>query len=130
MAGGRERDLRLTVGTLRRFERRSGIKLFQALAREMTGVDFTDPKKVKDSDAMKLFTGVFPGIDEVSALLYECCVPTEEQKDLSFDDFCDDIPATALGDAFSAVMEEVTNFMPEPSPDGSQKEKSDDPLGS
>ncbi len=130
MENGEERELRLTVGTLQRFERRSGVKLFKALAREMEGIDFARPKDVKDSDAMKLFTGVFPGISEVSAFLYECCVPKAEQKTLSYDDFCDDLPATALGSAFSGIMEEVTNFMPEAPDAGGAEGKPGDPLGS
>lgn len=129
LGGGKERELHLTVGTLRRFERRSGVKLFQTLAREMGTVDFTDPKKVKDSDAMKLFTGIFPGIEEVSGFLYECCVSVEEQKTLTFEAFCDDLPATALGGAFSAIMEEVSSFMPEATDDATE-ENTSDPLGS
>ncbi|KKL72176.1 hypothetical protein LCGC14_2087530 [marine sediment metagenome] len=111
--GGKERELKLTVGTLRRFEKRSGVKLFSALSGELGKVLSAPGKQMSEADGIKLFAGVFPGVTEVAALLYECCVTLKEQRSLTFDDFCDDIDVSMMGTVVRTVLEEIGEFMPE-----------------
>lgn len=120
---GVEWNLRLTVGNLRRFERRTKVKVFRALTQAWreSGEGEMTPQKTFD-----IFSRIFPGVEEVAALLYECAVPTDKHYHKpEFDEFCDTLGPRTLVDAFGSIMEAFEEFNPE-SEEGTTK----GPLGS
>jgi hypothetical protein len=98
-SAGRQVDCRATIGALRAFERRTGIKLFATLAQ--AGVDKSSPLRV-----------LLPGISEVLALLYECA-PERERG--TYEEFCARFGPQSVRELYAEAVRCMMEFFPAPS---------------
>lgn len=101
--------IKMTLGSLKRFEARAKLKFFDLFFNLMTN----RPKDEAPKDlAIRVFKSIFAGIEEAAAFLYECAV-FEDGKRPGFDEFCDSLPASTLGLCTVIIMDEVRRFLPE-----------------
>ena len=112
-------QIRLTLGSLRRFEQRAGLKFFTLLHR----LTKEAPKDETPMDlGIRVFSTIFQSLDDAAAFIYECAVfPANKPK---YEDFCETLSAKALPAIFSAIVEEIADFLPETEPgegEGAQK---------
>lgn len=122
-ANGRTWRLAVTIGSVKRYERRANMKVFAQL--------FELWQKQRGKDPLEIMLGIvadlFPGIEEAAAFVYECAVVEGEKEKPSFDDFCDSVGPIECGKAIADLTAELQEFMPEKPKD--LKESGDaDPL--
>jgi len=106
-------DFRPTIGALRRFERRTDIRLFSRLSKALPS-DLASLGQMSDAGVLvdlravaEIFASVIDGIDSAAALLFECRVwagDGEAPKPMSFDDFCERLANEKIGEALGAAV--------------------------
>lgn len=109
--GGRW-EFRPTGSALRKFEKRTGVRLFKrigdALPDDLGSIGQIDAGKVSINvkAVVTIFTAVLDGFDSSLALLFACrrWDGEEPEPKLNFDQFCDRIGAEKIGES---VMEAV-----------------------
>ncbi len=110
-ADGEEYALRLSLGALRRFERKTGKKLLK--------ICFGSVRAMSDKSESELTDGVLDGlgqlfesVDDAARLVYECSVARNDQAEMDFETFCDDVlNGAALVSAAKAVFAAVTEHL-------------------
>ena len=109
LGNGQKLEIKLTLGAMRGYERRTGIKLFEVLHRALSSKSGDEaPEKL----ALRLFASVVPGVEEIGALLYESMVVTAGVPKASFDAFCSGLSIGVLKSTFEAVIEELQEYLP------------------
>ncbi|HUW59356.1 MAG TPA: hypothetical protein VMZ92_22165 [Planctomycetota bacterium] len=106
-------DFRPTIGALRRFERRTDIRLFSRIGKALPE-DLASVGKVVDGTLRvnvraiaELFSSILDGFDAAAALLFECRVWAGDgnaPKPMSFDDFCERFALEQVGEALVKAM--------------------------
>jgi hypothetical protein len=115
--------LAVTIGSVKRYEQATEIKVFAQL--------FALWQKHRDKDPLEIVLAViadlFPGIEEAAMFVYECATVEGGDKP-TFDDFCNSVSPIACGKAITGLTEQLQAFMPDKPKD--LKESSDGgPLG-
>ena len=110
-ADGADYDVRLSLGSLRRFEKRAGKKLLKVCFGSVRTL--ADKSEDEIGDAILDGVGeVFESLDDAARLIYECAVPRDRQAEMDFERFCDDVlSGTAIKAAVQAVFAAVVEQM-------------------
>ncbi len=116
-ADNKDYALTLSVGRLMRFEQRTGKKILRQLFGSIGGISRKSEDEV-EAAAMTGLTEIFSSIGDAAALLYECTLTRGETKELSFEDFCDNVlSGSAIKEAtksiFAALNEELGDAVAE-----------------
>ena len=102
---------RATGRNLRKFEDRTGIKLFRDIGAALPD-DLSEFGKVEDGKELvnvkmivEIFTAVLSGIGDAMALLFACRIWSGEgdAPKVNFDDFCDRIGGEKIGESMLEV---------------------------
>ena len=109
-------DFRPTIGALRRFERRTEIRLFSRIGKALPedlasmgkGVDGKTATNLKP--IIDVFTSVIDGFDSAAALLYECRIwaGDDPAPKPTFDEFCELFAVEKVSEALMQAIEILT----------------------
>lgn len=110
-ADGDDYDVRLSLGSLRRFEKRAGKKLLKVCFGSVRAL--ADKSEDEISDAILDGVGeVFESLDDAARLIYECAVPRDKQAEMDFERFCDEVlSGVAIKGAVQAVFSAIAEQM-------------------
>lgn len=95
----------VNVAAFKRFEQRSGVKLFAALAKAM--------KEAGEAvDGMQLATSVFSDSEAMAAFIYECGLDHTQRSLITFEDFLERITIAQLFEQIDPVIRSLFTSSP------------------
>lgn len=95
----------VTVAAFRRFERRSGVKLFEALADVCREAG-------EGVDGMTLAKAVFTDSESLAAFIYECGLSQKQRGETTFDDWIEGITIGELFTHYDKAITALFTFSP------------------
>lgn len=97
----------VTVAAFRRFERRSGVKLFEALADVI--------KEAGEAvDGTSLAKAVFTSSESLAAFVYECGFDATQRAETAFEDWLNEVTVADLFEQYDKAISALFVFSPSP----------------
>jgi len=107
-----------TVEAVIRFERATGIGLFQAIFETLEkATDETDAETVPGMDIMRMSKTIFGSFEPLMVFLFECVREDEATQKLSLEDFCRRVHKEQVLDAMMCALGTLMDFFPQVDPD-------------
>ena len=110
---------RVTVNTIRRFEDRTGIGIFEAALQTILQDQTDNPTGDEAEEGVSLHrvvemsSAIWGKVGNIGIFLYECCVPLHDREALGVDEFCERITKENISDAMSISLTCLFEFFPD-----------------